>query len=238
VTGHPPDPPEPTTWGGPDAVELEWQRRFGRWDPLRPIEVAELLRGYRGEWWVVGGHAIDAWTGRKRVHEDVDVAVWARDLAHLRRHLDERLDLWLPGPGWLRALTPEFYPCDAGLDDLPSECEQVWLRRSAAEPWLADLLLCRDVDGGWQNKRDLHDVRPLDEVTWVGPDGVRYARPEIVLFYKAKAARPKDDLDLARTIETLEPTALGWLAEALGRVYPGHRWLEVVAAGSGRTSRS
>ena len=35
-------------------------------------------------WWVVGGWAIEAFTGVARRHEDIDLVIWARDLPLLR----------------------------------------------------------------------------------------------------------------------------------------------------------
>ena len=58
-------------------------------------------------------------------------------------------------------------------------------------------------------------------------DGIPYARPEIVLLFKAKHSdRPKDEADLAAVLPRLEPARRRWLAEALALVHPGHPWLE------------
>ena len=59
-------------------------------------------------------------------------------------------------------------------------------------------------------------------------DGVPYLAPEVVLLFKAKAAREKDELDLGRALPLLEPARRAWLADALRLVHPGHAWIDVV----------
>ena len=102
---------------------------------------------------------------------------------------------------------------------------QVWVRRSAVDPWVIDLPITPDRDGLWTNKRDPDHVAPLEEVTWVAADGIRYLRPEITLLYKAVLHRPKDDRDLAVTWPLLDAGARDWLREAVARLYPEHPWL-------------
>jgi hypothetical protein len=102
---------------------------------------------------------------------------------------------------------------------------QVWVRRIASDPWINDLPVNPDRDGLWTSKRDPDHVAPLEEVTWVADDGVRYLRPEVTLLYKAVLHRPKDDRDLAVTWPLLDDRARQWLREAVGRHYPEHPWL-------------
>ncbi|MFY0406128.1 nucleotidyltransferase domain-containing protein [Solicola sp. PLA-1-18] len=204
--------------------DAEFDRLFGPWDPPSIAGVAELLDGYQGQWWVVGGHAIEAFTGVRREHHDVDVAVWRRDLPLLRGHLSPRFDLWSVGSRTLR-------PLDDVHPDLHPESSQVWVREHALAPWLLDLLAEQDADGHWVFRRDASVTRPVEEVTWVGPDGLRYQRPEVVLAHKAAHARPQDDADLAAALPLLDDLARTWLADTLAHLHPGHRWLPDVAGG-------
>ncbi len=103
---------------------------------------------------------------------------------------------------------------------------QVWIRRSASDPWVIDLPITPDRDGLWTSKRDPDHVAPLEDVTWVDDGGVRYLRAEIALLYKAVLHRPKDDRDLALTWPLLGPAEQEWLREAVGRLYPDHAWVE------------
>ena len=48
---------------------------------------------------------------------------------------------------------------------------------------------------------------------------------QVVLLFKPKHARAKDDGDLAAVLSLLEPERRRWLTEALELVHPAHRWL-------------
>lgn len=204
--------------------ELAFQRLYGPWRPVDPLGAQQLMRGYDGFWWVAGGHAIEAFTGLPRRHEDIDVVVFRRDLAALREHFDGRFHLWSAGGGALRPLN-EQYP------EPHEEASQLWLREHALAPWLMDCLLNPDVDGRWQSRRDPDHVAPLDEVTWVHDDGVRYLNPEIALLFKARLHRPKDQADLEAAWPRLEPCRQRWLAESVRRLHPDHPWNRCLTGG-------
>jgi len=55
--------------------DAEFEARYGRWSGLTPSQMAAVFSGYSGDWWVVGGWAIEAFTGVPRKHEDIDVVV-------------------------------------------------------------------------------------------------------------------------------------------------------------------
>ena len=65
---------------------------------------------------------------------------------------------------------------------------------------MIDLPITPDRDGLWTNKRMPDHVAPLEEVTWVADDGIRYLNPEIALLFKAVQQRPKDERDLDRCL--------------------------------------
>ena len=54
----------------------------------------EFFDGFERPWWVVGGWAIEAFTGAPRGHEDVDVSILVCDIPALREHVGERWQLW------------------------------------------------------------------------------------------------------------------------------------------------
>jgi hypothetical protein len=201
-----------------EAEEAAFQARYGPWDAMDPPGAAELLADYDHEWWVVGGWAIEAFTGVPRRHEDLDAMIWRRDLPAFRELLGDRFHLWGAGSGLLRPLDDEF-------PDLHPEAGQVWLRRDATSPWVLDCLVAEDRDGRWVSRRDPGHVAPLGEVTWVADDGVRYQRPEVVLHHKALRHRPKDLADLRETRPLLEPGRVDWLRDAVRRLDPHHPWL-------------
>jgi hypothetical protein len=64
----------------------------------------------------------------------------------------------------------------------------------------------------WICRRD-HSIRlPYERVIEMTSDGVPFMAPEIVLLFKAKHARPKDEADFAGTLDALGPAQRAWLA--------------------------
>ena len=49
--------------------------------------------------------------------------------------------------------------------------------------------------------------------------------PELVLLFKAKHARPKDQADFNETVPHMTAAQRKTLAELLARVHPEHHWL-------------
>ena len=88
-----------------------------------------------------------------------------------------------------------------------------------------DLPITPDRDGLWTNKFLDGHVLPVEEATWVAEDGVRYLNPEIVLFYKARHRRPKDERDLDRALPLLAPDRGAWLRGAVRTLDAEHPWL-------------
>jgi hypothetical protein len=203
-----------------DLVDEDaFRRLYGEWQALDPAGLAAFMATYHGEWWVVGGWAIDAFTGQARRHEDVDAVIWLRDLPLLRAMVGDRHHLWSAGAGALRPVNDEFPAPHEGSG-------QVWLRDHAQAPWFLDCLLAEDRDGLWVSRRDPDHVVPLADVTWVADDGIRYMRPETVLHHKARLNRPKDDADLAVAWPLLGAAEQDWLRDAVRRERADHPWLE------------
>jgi hypothetical protein len=201
-----------------DPEEAAFQRRYGPWHAWTPRQAAEELGDWTEPWWIAGGWAIEAFTGRSRPHEDIDIAIFRRDVLSLWAYLDPTYHCWAAGSGQLR-------PIDEKRTAMPEWADQVWVREHAWQPWLADVVTTRDDGGLWVFKRDPSVTAPLDEVTWTAADGIRYLNPEIALAYKAQLDRPKDDDDLAAAWPRFDDRQRGWLRDTIARLYPDHRWL-------------
>lgn len=199
--------------------EDEFQALYGPWAPLTPIEVAVLLARFDRPWWVVGGWAVEAATGYRRVHEDTDISLLACDVPALVSYLAGDWHVWNNVGGVLHPLGDRW----PTVDDPAS---QLWLRRNASSPWVLDIPLTPDRAGRWTNKRDPEHVADFTDVTFVGDDGIRYLLPEIAVSYKAALNRPKDALDLTATLAVLNPARRAWLRDAVIRQSPDHPWLE------------
>ena len=208
--------------GEPDEEDAEFYRLYGPWEALDPLGLQALMEGFGGPWWVVGGHAIEAFTGVVRPHEDIDLVIFGRDAPALREHLDGRYHLWSCHDGQLRPLNDRF---PEPLDPL----SQIWVREHALAPWIIDCPINPDVDGRWQSKRDASHVADLDAVTWVDGRGIRFLAPEIVLLFKAAQQRPKDEHDLGLAWPLLSQERKAWLRDAVDRWDPEHPWNERLA---------
>jgi hypothetical protein len=201
------------------AEDEYWVGLYGRFEPLGVPGVVDFFAGFDRPWWLVGGWALEAFTGAPREHEDVDVSMLSCDVPAFREFVGHRWHLWTITNGALR-------PLDDHWPDLPAPDCQIWVRRDAISPWVMDVPLTPDVGGRWQNKRLPEHVAQLTDVTWVTDDGVRVINPEIALLFKARINRTKDRRDLARTLPLLSARQRAWLHEHVRELWPEHDWLE------------
>src|SRR6476469_3911174 len=101
--------------------DAEFYRWYGPWATSTPAQVAELLAGIGVRWWILGGWSIDAFTGRSRVHEDIDIGFLRSDLPAVLEHLLPTHCVWSNAGGTLRPLrTPQ---------ELRDGCRQLWGRK-------------------------------------------------------------------------------------------------------------
>lgn len=200
------------------AEEDAFLALYGAWAPLPPAELAEQMRGFDRPWWIVGGWAIEAATGFRREHEDTDMSILACDVPAFVEFMRGRWHVWNNVGGVL-------HPLGERWPDVDEPRSQLWLRASAKDPWVVDIPLTPDADGLWTNKVLAGHTAAVDEVTWRAEDGIRYLSPEIVLAYKARLRRPKDEPDFAATLPLLTDDRREWLRDALTSVVPGHPWI-------------
>jgi hypothetical protein len=196
--------------------DAEFYRWYGPWVTPTPEEIAVVLAGLSARWWIFGGWSIDAFTGRSRAHEDIDVAVLRADLPALLEHLLPQHCVWSNAGGTLRPLrSPE---------ELLDGCRQLWVRRDGASPWLFDVGLNPHEGDTWICARHPDLRLPMSEVIYE-EGGIFYQRPEITLLLKAWRDLRKDREDLAAAVPLLAPDRVAWLRATLERTHPGHAWL-------------
>jgi hypothetical protein len=200
------------------AEEARFQALYGAWSPLSPTGLARELAGFERPWWVVGGWAIEAATGFRREHEDTDISILSCDVPAFVAHMSGRWHIWNNVGGVLHPLGDRWTTVD-------EPDSQLWLRANAASPWIVDIPLTPDRDGLWSNKRVPGHVAAVDDVTWADDRGIRYLHPEIVLVYKARLRRPKDDQDFEATLPLLSEEQCLWMRHVLPDVAPDHPWL-------------
>jgi hypothetical protein len=199
--------------------DRDFYRWYGPWKPLTPTGVERLMRGSGIRWWIVGGWAVEAFTGVSRDHEDIDVAFFKSDLSGLIDHLSPTHCIWSNYSGTIRPLRkPE--------DNLDG-ARQMWVRRDGRSPWVMDLAMNPNEQETWISVRDDTVRMPIEQATFTH-NGISYLHPEIVMWMKARIARPKDDRDLGEILPRLEPAKRAWLYERVRAQHPDHRWLRLL----------
>ena len=198
----------------------EFNRRYGGWNPLDPMTISAFMDGFDRPWWIVGGWSVEAFSGVPRKHEDMDVSILSSDAEAFRLFLGDQWTPWNVDDSWFRPFDHRF------ADVRPAS--QLWVRRDAQSPWILDVPLTPETGGRWTNKRHLAHTEDLDAVTWIAPDGLRYARPEVTLMFKAEQVREKDRRDAEVTLPRLDGAARRWLRHAIARMDPDHEWVRLL----------
>ncbi|MFB7947500.1 hypothetical protein ACFC6L_21600 [Kitasatospora phosalacinea] len=198
---------------GADEVEARWGAAW------RPEQVAGRLAGLAAPWCVAAGWALDLFLGgRPRAHGDLEVAVPAGAFGELRACFPE---LVFDAVGWGRT-----WP-DAGPAVLAAT-RQTWARDPASGQYRFDVFREPHEGGTWICRRDERLRLPYSETVERTAGGIPYLRPELVLLFKAKAARDKDRADFARALPRLDAGRRRTLARWLRDAHPGHEWLSAL----------
>ena len=194
------------------------------WQPYSPRQLADRLAGLPVPWAVAGGWAADLFLGRvTRAHHDLEIALPASAFP-LLPPLFPGLEFAVPQSGRLT-------PLDA--ESLAAEF-QTWALDPVTRTWRFDVFREPHDGDTWICRRDERIRRPYAEVVARTPDGIPFVVPEVVLLFKAKAARDKDEQDLAALLPALPAERREWLDAALALVHPGHPWRERLAQLAGR----
>jgi hypothetical protein len=206
---------ETDRWDGPpvEAWSMAWT----------PDRAATALEGVTAPWAVAGGWALDLWLGRQtREHEDLEIAVPAAFFPEIQARLESLgLKLFDIDDGQVIALGPGEAP--------RRRTHQTWVMCPAINGWRMDIFRePGDVDT-WVYRRTGELSAPRPWACGRGAGGVPFVAPQIVLLFKAKAARVKDEADFALVTPRLSPEARDWLAAALAVIHPGHPWIDRLA---------
>jgi uncharacterized protein (DUF952 family) len=192
------------------------------------------MDGCRVPWWVAGGWALELHAAagpgaRIRPHADLEISILRRD----QRALFDHLARWQ-----LCAVVRSGVLENWDGRVLPADVHQIWARcgapvpphpdRFASDPTMLDVLLEEAEGDSWRFRRQPSIARPLVELGAHTARGVPYICPEVALLYKAKHLRFKDQRDFDVSAPGLDATARAWLAVALERAHPAHRWRSVL----------
>jgi hypothetical protein len=192
------------------------------WEPWHPAVLAERLAGVGVPWCVAGGWAIDLFLGTPtRPHDDLEIAVPAARFPEVAARFPE-LEFYAVGGGTIVAATAETL----------RDTHQTWALDPAARVWRFDVF--REPHDGdadtWIYRRDDRIRRPYADVIHEDRAGdIPYLAPEIVLLFKAKSPREKDEADLRAVLPHLSKDRRRWLTEALKLAYGEHPWRSAVS---------
>jgi hypothetical protein len=185
------------------------------WDAWHPREVTRLLAGVDARWCVAAGWALDLFRGEvTREHEDLEIAVPAGQFGRVRAALAD-FDIEVVGSG-------RRWPLDGPAFDVMI---QTWVRERDTGIYRLDIFREPHDGGTWICRRDRSIRLPYEQIIVTSPEGIPYLVPQIVLLFKAKHHRPKDQADFTGALPLLNPARRSWLAAALARVHPGHPWI-------------
>jgi hypothetical protein len=209
------------TAGLPEGgIELSSDELEARWaSSWTPPVVARRLSGLAAPWCVVAGWALDLFLGRQtRNHGDLEIAIPSGSFGEIRSRLHEfAVDAAGGGRIWR----------DATADQLAA-VHQTWVRDPSTERYVVDVF--REPHDGdvWICRHDERIRFPYREIIRSTPDGIPYLVPQLVLLFKAKHCRPKDERDFEATVPQLTVEQRETLAWLVSRVHPGHRWLSAL----------
>ena len=190
-----------------------------------PRHVKEIMAGFDRPWFLAGGWAIDLFVRRvTRAHADVEIAILREDQAPIRHYLEgwefEKVSRE-PGGGRREPWRDE--------ERLDPPVHEIHARRERGEPRELEILLNEAEAGRWRFRRDPRIARPVTEIGFPATMGIPILAPEVVLLYKAKAPRPRDEEDFRNALPLLGPERRRWLRRALATAHPGHRWMARLA---------
>jgi len=186
------------------------------WEPWLPRELADMLAAVDIPWGVAGGWALDLLGGqRSREHSDLEIAVPTSGFWTIRAALDNyTFEVIGAGRRW---------PLDSAAFDV---MHQTWVREPTTGVYRLDVF--REPHNGdtWICRRDASIRLRYRDIIRRTADGILFVASEIVLLFKAKHAKTKDEADLSRTLPILNPKQRSWLKDALEHAHPCHPWMD------------
>ncbi|MFF4693813.1 nucleotidyltransferase domain-containing protein [Streptomyces sp. NPDC001307] len=197
----------------PDEIEALPARWSSCWTPS---EVAQRLAGISAPWYVAAGWALDLFRGTQtRAHGDIEIAIPAASFPEVRHRF----------PGYVFDAVGSDRIWEDATPEVLAAVHQTWLRDPATGSYLLDVFREPHDGDTWICRRDERIRLPYSDIVHHTQDGIPYLAPELVLLFKAKHARRKDQTDFEATFPCMTSAQRETLAELLARVHPGHPWI-------------
>ena len=183
-----------------------------------PRKIAALMRDFKSDWFIAGGWAIDLYLGEiSRSHDDAEIAIFRCDQIALQNYLNDWVLQKAENSALLVWSRNEFL-------ELP--VHEIHCFHETNEPRNFEVLLNEKNADEWIYRRDERIRKPLTEIYSTADSGIRFLRPEIVLLYKSKNPREKDEQDCETVMKRLDAQSKKWLKNAVAVCDSKHHWLQ------------
>lgn len=203
--------------GGIELTPAEIEALDTRWSSCwSPDDVSRRLAGVSAPWYVAAGWALDLFLGRQtREHADIEIAVPAAGFPEVRSRF----------PGFVFDGVGSGRIWADAAPEVLAVVYQTWLRDPATGNYLLDVFREPHDADTWICRRDDTIRLHYRDIIQFTRNGIPYLVPELVLLFKAKHARRKDQAAFEAAVPHMTPAQRETLAGLLARAQPGHRWL-------------
>ena len=176
------------------------------------------MRDFKPNWFVAGGWAIDLFLGKvTRPHQDIEIAIFRKNQTALHDYFD----------GWLLRKVVNGEPVVWHQDEwLTLPVHEIHCCNETAQPPLFEILLNESNETEWLYRRNQKARRPLVKIELESNAGIKFLCPEIVLLYKSKNPKAKDEQDFQAAVGHLDAEQKEWLKGAIALTDSQHRWLQ------------
>jgi len=183
-----------------------------------PIKVLSLMCDFKPNWFVAGGWAIDLYLGKEtRPHEDIEIVIFRRDQIALQNYL----------AGWVLKKAMNGTLSEWKQDErLELPIHEIHCFFNKTEPQSFEVLLNETNGDKWLYRRNVKVTKTLSKLHLTSNLGIQFLCPEIVLLYKSKNPRLKDEQDFEAVASYLDVEGKQWLKNALAVCYSEHQWTE------------
>jgi len=181
------------------------------------LKVSTIMKGFEPYWFIAGGWAIDLYLGKTtRSHDDIEIAVFRRDQTALHEQFKGwRLQKVVNGEPsrWLEG------------EMLEPPVHELYCLNETARIQQLEILLNESNGSVWVYRRNAQVTKAIADCYLTSEMGVKFLCPEIVLLYKSKNPRARDEQDFRAVVQELDMERKLWLKGAIAACNAGHHWL-------------
>ncbi len=175
------------------------------------------MRDFKPSWFVAGGWAIDLFLEKEtRSHQDIEIAIFRKDQIALQDYFD----------GWLlqKIVNGESLIWHRN-EWLTLPAHEIHCFNETVQPPQIEILLNESNETEWLYRRNQKIRRSLFKIQLESSAGIKFLCPEVVLLYKSKNPRAKDEQDFQAVVKRLDAEQKEWLKDAIKICNSEHCWL-------------